>query len=142
MNNKILKDLLFDIQVLENENKNYSKKTNEIILNLIKNVKEDSNIDIELYSPTKKSNSEFLKYIGKYFKITKKKNMLNKTCSICLNNYKINEFYRKLPDCNHVFHKKCIDKWLKLDYKKKCPICYLSYDYITHKCSFNNYIKL
>lgn len=73
MNNKILKDLLFDIQVLENENKNYSKKTNEIILNLIKNVKEDSNIDIELYSPTKKSNSEFLKYIGKYFKITKKK---------------------------------------------------------------------
>ena len=45
---------------LENENQNYTKKTNDIILNLIENIKSDNDIEIQLYSPTKNSNIEFL----------------------------------------------------------------------------------
>ena len=41
-------------------------------------------------------------------------------CVICINNVKKQEFIRNLP-CRHEFHKKCIDKWLKID--GVCPIC-------------------
>ena len=143
-NNILLKNLLNDIEYLENQNNNYSKKTNDIILELIKNFKDcDSDIKIELYSPTKKCNIEFINQMGKYKKVTKKniKN-LNNRCSICLDNYKLNESFRILPKCKHEFHKKCIDKWFKLNIKKKCPICYFSYDYLLDKCNAKQFIEL
>ena len=143
MNNIILKDLLFDIQSLENENQNYTKKTNDIILNLIENIKSDNDIEIQLYSPTKNSNIEFLKSIGKYKRITKKNyHLCNSKCSICLENYKNNEYYRKLPICKHIFHKKCIDKWFKLSHIKKCPICDISYDKNFKNFQSKQYISL
>ena len=43
-------------------------------------------------------------------------------CCICINEIKIGEYYRKLV-CNHIFHKKCVDKWLILDVKNRCPMC-------------------
>jgi hypothetical protein len=47
-------------------------------------------------------------------------------CSICYEKVKSTEYIREL-NCNHVFHKKCIDKWLLLSMKNKeninCPIC-------------------
>ena len=52
----------------------------------------------------------------------KENDILTETvCSICLENYKKNEFYRVL-NCNHIFHKKCIDRWLKKDHLN-CPMC-------------------
>jgi len=41
-------------------------------------------------------------------------------CIICQNNYTIGEYKRELI-CNHMFHKKCIDKWLKINIS--CPLC-------------------
>lgn len=41
-------------------------------------------------------------------------------CSICYSEYIKGEFKREL-ECNHCFHKKCIDKWLKKFLN--CPIC-------------------
>ena len=43
----------------------------------------------------------------------------NDNCSICYNNYKKKEI-SKLK-CNHIFHKKCISKWL--DTSHTCPLC-------------------
>lgn len=47
-------------------------------------------------------------------------------CCICCQNVKSNEYIREL-NCNHKFHKKCIDKWLLQSMKEKenvsCPIC-------------------
>ena len=42
------------------------------------------------------------------------------SCPICLEPYESGKYKRVLP-CNHVFHKKCIDKWLKK--KMECPVC-------------------
>tara|TARA_B100001121_G_C18567150_1_gene563252 strand:- start:353 stop:721 length:369 start_codon:yes stop_codon:yes gene_type:complete len=42
------------------------------------------------------------------------------SCPICLETYEVGKYKRVLP-CGHIFHKKCIDKWLKK--KLICPIC-------------------
>ncbi|KAJ3115994.1 hypothetical protein HK098_006727 [Nowakowskiella sp. JEL0407] len=44
------------------------------------------------------------------------------SCSICLETFKVKEEIRKLPHCNHVFHKECIDGWL-LEQSCCCPNC-------------------
>lgn len=44
-------------------------------------------------------------------------------CSICHEGFCMNEYYRTLPLCNHSFHKKCVDKWLKNDISMRCPLC-------------------
>ncbi|ESQ40575.1 hypothetical protein EUTSA_v10015385mg [Eutrema salsugineum] len=42
-------------------------------------------------------------------------------CSICLADYKTTDMVRVLPDCNHLFHDKCVDPWLRLH--PTCPVC-------------------
>ena len=44
----------------------------------------------------------------------------NTTCSICLEEQKINENWSKLL-CEHEFHKKCIRDWLTIN--NVCPVC-------------------
>ncbi|KAK9698084.1 hypothetical protein RND81_08G081200 [Saponaria officinalis] len=41
-------------------------------------------------------------------------------CCICLANYGNNDELRELP-CSHLFHKDCVDKWLKIN--ALCPLC-------------------
>jgi hypothetical protein len=62
------------------------------------------------------------KCLGKYKKFDKKSNeIINKDyCKICYQDFNIKEYKRNLK-CNHFFHKKCIDKWIKI--KNTCPIC-------------------
>ena len=47
--------------------------------------------------------------------------LINTVCSICLENYKKNDYYRTL-NCNHIFHKKCVDRWFKKNHLN-CPMC-------------------
>ena len=42
-----------------------------------------------------------------------------KNCSICFEN--ITEEKLIKTDCNHCFHKKCMNEWLKI--KNNCPLC-------------------
>jgi hypothetical protein len=46
-----------------------------------------------------------------------------KVCSVCQSNYLINEFVRTLPICKHMFHKRCIDPWIKRNQNPTCPVC-------------------
>lgn len=41
-------------------------------------------------------------------------------CCICLAKYAHNDELRELP-CTHLFHKECVDKWLKIN--ALCPLC-------------------
>lgn len=43
-----------------------------------------------------------------------------KECSICLNDYELNETI-KILECSHFFHSECIDQWFK--YGNTCPYC-------------------
>ncbi|XP_059294868.1 RING-H2 finger protein ATL56-like [Lycium ferocissimum] len=42
-------------------------------------------------------------------------------CAICLDNLKVGDKCRPLPQCNHSFHAECIDLWLLKS--PFCPIC-------------------
>lgn len=106
-NNKIkllLKDLILD---LSNEDQN--------------------NIVIEIINIEKINRS--------FFKMNKMKNN-NKVyfCAICQNNIKKREHKTKLCNCKHVFHKKCLNKQLKIQKTNfKCPICRESYKKILNE---------
>ncbi|XP_057718528.1 E3 ubiquitin-protein ligase At1g63170 [Arachis stenosperma] len=41
-------------------------------------------------------------------------------CCICLAKYENNDELRELP-CSHLFHKECVDRWLKIN--ALCPLC-------------------
>lgn len=45
---------------------------------------------------------------------------VNKDCSICYENFKQELRGIKLP-CGHIFHERCIKKWLEIDHI--CPTC-------------------
>ncbi|GLJ32506.1 hypothetical protein SUGI_0654150 [Cryptomeria japonica] len=42
-------------------------------------------------------------------------------CSVCLSEYGDSEIVKLLPNCNHYFHKECIDKWFLSH--SSCPVC-------------------
>lgn len=45
---------------------------------------------------------------------------INSRCTICLENYEIDELLTTLP-CTHSFHKRCLEVWLRSH--ANCPIC-------------------
>ena len=71
-----------------------------------------------LHEHMKKQRRNQIKNIGKYKKIVSD---LCSDCPICLDTLKVGEYSRTL-DCNHTFHKKCIDRWFKKDHSD-CPMC-------------------
>ncbi|EPS62085.1 hypothetical protein M569_12708, partial [Genlisea aurea] len=42
-------------------------------------------------------------------------------CSVCLSNLEDGEFVRILPNCKHIFHVDCVDRWLESN--STCPVC-------------------
>ena len=46
---------------------------------------------------------------------------INETCSICLDNYIETDAVIKIISCEHIFHKPCIERWLKNS--NSCPQC-------------------
>ncbi|XP_027361068.1 NEP1-interacting protein 1-like isoform X2 [Abrus precatorius] len=43
------------------------------------------------------------------------------SCSVCLQDFQLEETVRSLPHCHHMFHLPCIDKWLFRH--GSCPLC-------------------
>lgn len=57
-----------------------------------------------------------------YKKIKNNDPIIGDICNICHNEFQSGQFKKHLK-CNHVFHNKCIDEWLKI--KPNCPNCRL-----------------
>lgn len=115
--------------ILENM-ENLQNNTN--IINENNNNNEYYSFDIEFVNQSQtvneyENNDYFLNSkdidnrLSKCQKIKKIDKLLDEICFICMDNYKINELKRILPNCSHYFHKKCVDKWLKK--KASCPVC-------------------
>ncbi len=56
--------------------------------------------------------------LGKY---RKNKDVMN-ICKFCLKSVTTNEYIRTLK-CGHVFHRKCIDRWIFSLHNDTCPCC-------------------
>ena len=80
----------------------------------------DETYDQKIKNDTKK--------LGSYRKIKETDKLVKnkETCSICLEPYAPKEYKRELPECKHVFHKRCCDRWLKKH--STCPICRENYE--------------
>lgn len=62
------------------------------------------------------------KTLGRYNKVTKNNiDSFNDKCAVCQDTFEVNQCYRKLQ-CNHIFHKKCIDPWFN-KHSQECPVC-------------------
>jgi Ring finger domain len=58
-------------------------------------------------------------------------------CTICLNEFHVEEKLKLLPNCSHAFHIDCIDTWLQSN--TKCPLCRVSItDLILHQKQTNS----
>jgi hypothetical protein len=75
--------------------------------------------------------NQHVAHLPKYQKVneTTLKKFSDELCSICHEGFYIGEYYRTLPICNHTFHKKCVDKWLRKDIMNmRCPLCRVSHN--------------
>ncbi|EGG17258.1 phosphatidylinositol transfer protein [Cavenderia fasciculata] len=87
---------------LDQDNLNYGAAKKEEIESLpMHTIKSDNDIE-HLFSDTQSSSQQ------------------PTSCSICLDEFEIDNHLKTLP-CLHHFHSECIDKWLKI--KANCPIC-------------------
>ncbi|XVE96267.1 hypothetical protein REPUB_Repub02eG0206300 [Reevesia pubescens] len=103
---------------------NFCTRTNQQQQILSRTRQEPANIDSEscvvdvgLDEETIKSYPKLLYSEAKL----QKKDYTATCCSICLADYKSSDTLRLLPDCNHLFHLKCVDPWLRLH--PTCPVC-------------------
>jgi len=95
------------------------KKYDKVII--VNNNENFTTAVIDLGSKNEKfTKKDFVFHLPKYQKVNDSLN--KKCCSICQENYKSNEFYRKL-DCGHCYHKKCIDEWFYRSKTYCCPLC-------------------
>ena len=83
----------------------------------VNNIEQNQNEEEPYFESCEEINTK----LGKSEKIKKDDTICSENCLICMEEYKLNQFKRSLPNCKHYFHKKCIDKWLKK--KATCPIC-------------------
>ena len=63
--------------------------------------------------------------LGKPMYIKKDDELIDTDCNICMDHFVYRQYKRTLPKCNHTFHKKCIDSWLKKN--SSCPVCRQEY---------------
>ena len=104
--------------------------TNNNQRNLLHNFFDGMNINHRTRSPDevirrqhkkKKNNKDEINDIQeKKIKKNLKDKLKDKNCRICLNDFNVGEHISYLPCC-HVYHSKCIKKWLKIN--NLCPLC-------------------
>nr|KYP67299.1 RING-H2 zinc finger protein RHA1b [Cajanus cajan] len=44
------------------------------------------------------------------------------SCAVCLFDFQGEEEIRRLPNCRHIFHRGCLDRWMGY-HQRTCPLC-------------------
>lgn len=108
---------------------NIDNKSYRVVKNLISDLSNelDSDLIVDVVN-IEKVNRQF-------FKMNKNTKICNDNfCTICQNTIKKGEHKTQLCDCNHIFHKKCLSKYLKLNKMNfDCPNCKKSYKKLLNK---------
>jgi len=107
----VLKNIKTTIIARDKDTKNKDTKDK------VKDTRDDISTILDILGVEKVPYNEL---VPKQKQIRNDDDLINQHCSICHDNYKLREYKREL-DCSHVFHKRCIDKWLKNNLS--CPIC-------------------
>ena len=112
-----------DIITFLNKVNKYDKKLPTQVISTLSEISEDE------------KNKQHIQFINiekinkQFFKLNKMNDKYNNDiCTICQETIQNKEHKTCLNNCSHVFHKKCINKMIKvkkLDFK--CPNCNLSY---------------
>ena len=91
---------------------------------------EPQQIETLLIEEKKSSVRKTTEHLPTYKKIRADDPLLqkNEPCSICFDVYQVGQFKRELSKCQHVFHKKCIDKWFVSHPNLECPMCRTNYN--------------
>jgi hypothetical protein len=108
-------EVIEEMMPLLNEFFNNLSSTDNISGNLSVIIDEEVEEKIRLF----KNDKQIKHILGPYLKCEDSDNF--DECSICLCKYLKNE-YKRILKCDHKYHKKCIDKWLKQG-SSACPLC-------------------
>ena len=114
--NSQMNDLFVEFEYLENEQNNDRNVYEELLNLVINSLNNDNNNNHHRHH----ANEEQLAFPEIVIDDVNKLDEANKSCTICLDEFKSNEKVIALP-CLHYFHKKCIKKWMER--KKECPVC-------------------
>ena len=127
-----LQHIHFVRNVLESAGVNYNTQEDiwiRVLCEVLSNYFSDENfidtsrLGIEQLAQPQKATKEMMMSLKPYQKIKKNDSLIKdkEMCCICYESYKVCEFKRQLP-CEHVFHKRCVDKWLSKQ-NCVCPVC-------------------
>ena len=131
MNNNF-DDLIEKINEIENNNTDSS----DIIAKTIDVIAKDFNIHNSIIVKFNSFHGLNQKFYDKHSKKIDK-NIKDLSCTICQSDIKSREHKIHLDQCGHYFHKKCLNRYLKITkINFKCPVCQKSY-----KSSFCNIIQ-
>lgn len=62
-------------------------------------------------------------HVARYGEIESRLPDSSATCAVCLNDLCRHDRVWELRNCCHVFHMRCLDRWLDHDEHKTCPLC-------------------
>jgi len=85
------------------------------------------NLEDVIIKKAKIPKRKLLAHLPTYRRIKEGDDIIGDSCPICQESFKMGEYKRKLVECSHVFHKKCVDRWL-CDSKMECPLCRTGYE--------------
>ena len=116
---------MMDVKI---EQKKQNKYINDVSKAFAKKVKKDVHLvegdDICQYIDICVQNSisevNIKDTLGKYCKVDSIDCKVS--CVLCMTKYQQGEYKRRLP-CGHVYHRKCIDRWLFNYNNTTCPSC-------------------
>lgn len=114
-------------EILEKIQKvNIENKSESLIKDLVLDLSKDNlnnNLVVEIINIEKINRTFF-----KMNKLTNNNSNKIHFCTICQENIKKGEHKTQLCNCDHIFHKKCLNKYLKIHKTNfECPICRESY---------------